>query len=137
MEVAGGSYRIATTITDLYSMAFRSQLTQWLKSIPYYVKPFDFVFEPLSKMMRFMADDLIAPAHKQACLIEKREFVVIDRTRNVPCNTKLGQELEDCKQTCTNQTEAECWVIKISVYKNYFLSLMLVGQILLKLTGGL
>ena len=38
-----------------------------------------------------MADELISPAHKQACLVEKREFVVIDRTRNVPCNTKLGQ----------------------------------------------
>ena len=55
----GGSHQIATSITDLYSHNFRHNLVQWLKSIPNYPKPFDFVFEPITTLMYHLLDDMI------------------------------------------------------------------------------
>ena len=56
----GGSHEIATSITDLYGAAFRTDLVSWLKSIPYFPKPFDMVFEPITSLMYHLLDDLVA-----------------------------------------------------------------------------
>ena len=56
----GGSHEIATSITDLHGAAFRTDLVSWLKSIPYFPKPFDMVFEPITSLMYHLLDDLVA-----------------------------------------------------------------------------
>jgi len=83
MEVSGGSHKIATSITDLYSLNFRSSLMQWLQSIPYYPKPFDFVFEPLTKLLYHLVDDMIDEKMYKACLIDKKEYFVLQRTQSI------------------------------------------------------
>lgn len=83
MEVSGGSHKIATSITDLYSINFRSSLMQWLQSIPFYPKPFDFVFEPLTKLLNYLVDDMIDEEMYQTCLIEKEEYFVMQRTQQI------------------------------------------------------
>ena len=88
MEVSGGSHKIATSITDLYSMGFRSSLMQWLQSIPYYPKPFDLVFEPLTKLLNHLIDDMIDEKMYKTCLIDKEEYYVMNRTQQISVRKK-------------------------------------------------
>ena len=74
---------IATVITDLYSANFRSNLIQWIQSIPFYPKPFDFVFEPITKLLKHMVDDMIDADLYDTCLIKKEPFHVLQRTQAV------------------------------------------------------
>ena len=83
LEVSGGSHKIATAITDLYSVNFRSSLIQWLYSIPQYPKPFDFVFEPITKMLKHMVDDMIDPDMYKTCLVDKKEYHILPRLQQI------------------------------------------------------
>jgi len=83
MEVSGGSHKIATSITDLYSLNFRTSLMQWLQSIPFYPKPFDFIFEPLTKLLYHLLDDMIDEEMYKTCLIDKEEYYVMNRTQQI------------------------------------------------------
>ena len=70
-------------LSDVYSPRFRSTLVHWLRSIPAFPKPFDFVFEPLSTVMYSLLNDLAGGECYQTCLVEKKENCIKYRTLTV------------------------------------------------------
>ena len=73
LEVQGGSHRIASSITDLYSLNFRSGLYKWLTSIPFYTYPFNMKFETIPNMMKHLVDDMIDADMYAQCIVRDNQ----------------------------------------------------------------
>ena len=83
----GGSHLIATSITDLYSSNFRGNLVRWLKSIPDFPKPFDFVYEPITTLMYHLLDDMVdGDCYKE--IVAKLAFTAKLASKTVCCREK-------------------------------------------------
>ena len=52
MKAFGGSHKIAAMVGDLYSPNFKGNLEQWLNSVPYYPRPFDWNFVPITEVLQ-------------------------------------------------------------------------------------
>ena len=90
---------IAQAVTDLYSNSFRSTLVEWLKSIPKYPKPFDYVFEPIPTLLYKMLNDLVDGECFKTCLVDKKEHCLKYRKVKIDCLTTFGQNNAKCKVT--------------------------------------
>ena len=106
----GGSHKIATTITDLYSTNFRTNLMTWLDSIPLYPKPFEPQLLPITDLMKHLIDDMIDPTCYEACIINKEDNCLKDRKHKIACDTVFAEQSEQCKPFCVNSTskQPEC-----------------------------
>ena len=55
------------------------------------------VFEPLPNLLSGMVNDMIDPEMFNECLVQKKEYFVMQRSTSVDCLTKYGQKADPCK----------------------------------------
>ena len=87
---------IASSISDLYSSNFRSNLVRWLKSIPYYPKPFDLVLQKHTELIKHLIDDFIDPDCYRQCLIDREENCLKERTHVINCDAEITSTQGQC-----------------------------------------
>ena len=100
----GGVHSIATTLTDLYSPNFRTNLMKWLSSIPYFSRPFELQMQRIPNLLKHLIDDLIDPQCYQQCFIDREPNCVKQRQHKIACNTEFATTNEYCKTTCASQS---------------------------------
>ena len=100
----GGVHSIATTLTDLYSPNFRTNLMKWLSSSPYFSRPFELQMQRIPNLLKHLIDDLIDPQCYQQCFIDREPNCVKQRQHKIACNTEFATTNEYCKTTCASQS---------------------------------
>ena len=117
IKAEGGSQKIATMVGDMYSPNFKTNLRNWLKSIPTYPKPFGMTFLRLTEILEGLGKSFIDPECKRQCMgtvieflddpekggeeqPQSGDFCILPDIKHFNCADPNTKKISKCKKMC-------------------------------------